>query len=326
MYKIVIAGCGSISNTWLTALAERDDCVIAGLADIVEAHALEKKEKFGLSANVYTSLGAAIGAEKPDIVLDLTPPDVHHEIVTAALRAGCHVFGEKPMSDSLEKAEDMVKCAESSGREYFVMQNYRYNPHIQALRDFIASGRPGKVGHISANFQRGPHFGGFREEMDSPLIADMAIHTFDAARFITGSSPEAVYCHEYNPVWSWYRGDASAMCIFEIESGLKFDYRGSWCVKGLLTHWNSEWRVACENGSIIWDGADRFVYQTEEGEVEEIPAKQMDAHTHAACIDEMLSALKAGKRAPTDCRDNINSVRMVYKAIESSAKKERILI
>ena len=35
--------------------------------------------------------------------------------------------------------------------------------------------------------------------MDSPLVLDMAIHTFDQARFITGANPISVYCHEFNP-------------------------------------------------------------------------------------------------------------------------------
>ena len=56
-----------------------------------------------------------------------------------------------------------------------------------------------------------PTSGGFREEMDSPLLVDMAIHTFDAARYVTGGDPVSVLCTEFNPPWSWYRGAASAV-------------------------------------------------------------------------------------------------------------------
>ena len=41
--------------------------------------------------------------------------------------------------------------------------------------------------------------------MESPLLLDMAIHTFDQARFITGADALSVYCHEFNPAGSWYR-------------------------------------------------------------------------------------------------------------------------
>lgn len=106
---------------------------------------------------------------------------------------------------------------------------------MYAIRDFLRAGLLGGIGQLSANFQLNPHFGGFRDEMESPLIADMAIHTFDAARFIMGKNPVSVYCKEFNPAWSWYKGDANAVCIFEMSDGSVFDYRGSWCANGLCT-------------------------------------------------------------------------------------------
>ena len=49
--------------------------------------------------------------------------------------------------------------------------------------------------------------------MESPLILDMAIHTFDQARFITGADPVSVYCHEFNPPGSWYK-EMQPRCVF----------------------------------------------------------------------------------------------------------------
>ena len=59
-------------------------------------------------------------------------------------------------------------------------------------------------------FFKAPHFGGFREEMAHPLLVDMAIHAFDAARYLLGADPVSVYCEAFNPAWSWYAGDAAA--------------------------------------------------------------------------------------------------------------------
>ncbi len=324
MYKIVLAGCGGISNVWLDILTKREDCVLVGLCDIVPAHAEQQRAKYHLNVPIYEKLSDAIGNTTPDLVIDNTPPDAHYSIVTTALNAGCDVFGEKPMSDTLEHAEAMVACADATGKSYFVMQNYRYAPGIVALKRFIASGIPGAIGHISANFQIGVHFGGFRDEMASPLIADMAIHTFDASRYIAGLNPVAVYAHEYNPSWSWYNGDANAACIFELDNGAVLDYRGSWCAKGLNTSWNSEWRISCEHGGISWDGGSVLRYQTEDGDVQELPIDTDIVTGHAACIGEMFDALANGTRPQTDCRDNIHSIRMVYKAIESARLKQRI--
>ena len=332
MYKILIAGCGGMSNSWIEITKDRTDCEIIGLVDFNINMAKEKNEKYQLNARLYNSIMAALEKEDPDLVFDITVPETHSSVVMAALNAGCNVFGEKPMSDSLSNAEKMVECAELSKKEYFVMQNRRYVPGICALKDFLNSEQLGKIGQISSNFQLGPHFGGFRDEMDSPLIADMAIHTFDAARYITGKNAVSVYCHEYNPSWSWYKGNASAVCIFEMEDGSVFDYRGSWCANGLNTSWESEWHISCAEGAVFWDGADKLHYEAaaeSDGKaalLKEIKPRAMKLVGHAACIDEMFNALTNGTRPQTDCRDNINSIRMVYKAIESARKNTKIML
>ncbi|MCL2665031.1 MAG: Gfo/Idh/MocA family oxidoreductase [Defluviitaleaceae bacterium] len=327
MHKIIIAGCGGISNAWINVLLKRGDAKIAGLADILPQRAVSQNEKYGLGCNTYASLTEALAGEPDaDIVIDNTPPDRHRQIVTEALRAGRHVFGEKPMSDNLEDAEAMVACAAKTGKKYFVMQNYRYNAQITSLRDFLASGELGRVGHIKADFFTGPRFGGFRDEMGSPLIADMAIHTFDEARYITGADAKSVYCHEYNPMWSWYRGAACASAVFEMTSGIVFGYHGSWCALGLNTSWNAEWHILCEKGSAAWVGP-RLEYQTESGEVRPVPFKPYErGEGHESCIDDMFCALQNGTEPPTGCGSNINSVRMVMKAQESAKSKAKICI
>ncbi len=117
------------------------------------------------------------------------------------------------------------------------------------------AGTIGRVGYVGADFFLGPHFGGFREAMESPLILDMAIHTFDQARFITGADPVSVYCQEFNPPGSWYAGNASAICIYEMSDGSVFCYRGSWCAEGAPTSWEAAWRVTGEQGTALWDGS-----------------------------------------------------------------------
>lgn len=65
---------------------------------------------------------------------------------------------------------------------------------------------------IHADFFIGAHFVGFRERMEHPLLLDMAIHTFDQARFLLGSAKaETALCMAFNPASSWYDGCASAI-------------------------------------------------------------------------------------------------------------------
>lgn len=341
MYKIIVAGCGAMSDQWIETVMKRNDCKIVGFVDINSDRANAKKKKYNLDSDIYTNISDALEKKDANLVFDITTPESHFDTVTTALKAGCNVFGEKPMSDSLENAEKMVMCSDKTKKEYFVMQNRRYISKLYSLKKFLQSQTLGNIGNVSANFQLNPHFGGFREEMNNPLIVDMAIHTFDAARFITGKNPISVYCHEFNPSWSWYKGNASAICIFEMEDGCLFDYRGSWCANGLNTSWESEWRISCEKGAAFWDGADKLIYEltatslnktgtSVENEmvpsILDIPSMQLELESHAACITEMFDALESGIRPQTDCRDNINSIKMVYKAVESARERELIML
>ena len=119
----------------------------------------------------------------------------------------------------------------------------------------------GKITTVECGFFLGAHFGGFRDHMEHVLLLDMAIHTFDAARYITDANPAAVYCREWNPTGSWYDHDASAIAVFEMSDGIVYTYRGSWCSEGLNTTWECDWRIIGERGTITWDGADAFACQ-----------------------------------------------------------------
>jgi predicted dehydrogenase len=193
---------------------------IAGVVDLHLEAAAGQVLKYGLDCKPSTSLGRTLGRTRPDFVVDLTVPEAHCAVTCRALRAGCHVIGEKPMAASMREARRMVRASEETGKLYMVSQSRRWDSRHETLRRTVASGEIGAVTTINCDFYLGAHFGGFRDEMASPLILDMAIHHFDLARFFTGLDPVAVYAKEFNPRGSWYRGDVAASCIFEMTPGL----------------------------------------------------------------------------------------------------------
>lgn len=88
---------------------------------------------------------------------------------------------------------------------------------------------------LDADFYLVAHFDGFRTEMDHVLLLDMAIHTFDQARYISGQDAEHDYAADWNPSGAWYRHGANAVAFFKMTDGVRFSYRGSWCAEGLNT-------------------------------------------------------------------------------------------
>lgn len=335
-FKVVVVGCGGMANTWVNYVKGRKDVQIVGFVDLNKEHALRFAEKHDLQVNAYVELKKAIAETGATLVLDMTIPEAHKQITVTALEAGCDVLGEKPMASSMEEALLMLKTAEATGRYYAVMQNRRYLSKIRSLRQMISDGNIGQLGFVNADFFMGAHFGGFRDAMAHPLILDMAIHTFDQARFITGADPVSVYCHEFNPTGSWYEGNAAAVCIFEMSDGSVFCYRGSWCAEGAPTSWEANWRISGSKGTAIWDGntepyceivkpVDEHVFMNEFEKIEAEPV-QMNNEGHYGCLDEMFQALIEGRKAETDCSDNIKSMQMVFGAIESTVNGRKVTL
>lgn len=336
--KILLVGCGSISRAWLRTLQQEENVQLVGLVDILPENAIKLAQEFNLSSvKIDKQLAPVLKTTQPDIVFDCTLPEAHVSITLTALRYGCHVLGEKPMADSMQNARKMVAAAQKANKFYAVTQTRRYLHQIQSLTDFLKKGSIGEITTINSDFYLGPHFGGFRDEMEHVLLLDMAIHTFDQARMLAGADPLAVYCKEWNPVHSWYQHGASAIAIFEMTKGIIFTYRGSWCAEGLNTSWEAEWRVVGTNGSASWDGFSRltaqipqpgneFIRKTLDVSIPVRPVNESTKEGHAGVIHEFLDCVRMGKKPQTICTDNIKSLAMVFGAIESAQKGKRIEI
>lgn len=332
-FRALLVGAGGMGRQWAKNLADCDEVVTAGWVDIQPGAAAQAARELGIEVD-YTGpdLERALAELRPDFLVDVTVPEAHHDVTLTALAAGVPVLGEKPMADSMQRARAMVAAAERAGKLYMVSQSRRYNAQLQALRRLIVE-QVGELGILNADFYLGAHFGGFRDEMPSPLILDMAIHTFDAARYISGADPVAVYCEEFNPPWSWYRGAASATAIFEMNGGLRYTYRGSWCAEGRITSWESEWRAVGPSGTATWDGHNPPVAEVvakrggflSEVEQRAEPVAEI-APGIAGSLRDFLGALRTGATPMGECHDNIKSLAMVFAAIESAASGRRVAI
>lgn len=327
--KAVLVGCGSMSRAWMNASRTVPGLELAGFVDIDLDAARQRAQEYGNPAAIASDdLEAALDETHPDIVFDCTIPEAHMPVTLTALWHGCHVLGEKPMADTLENARKMVDAAQQAGKLYAVVQNRRYDANIRRLKAFLDSGALGQVTTINSDFYIGAHFGGFRDHMEHVLLLDMAIHTFDAARLLSGADPVSVYCKEWNPPGSWYDHDASAVAVFEMTGGIVYTYRGSWCADGLPTTWESEWRIIGQQGSARWLGDDRMVAQVVADTGGFMSAYQdavippapngAKADGHAGIIRDFVDSLRAGTTPETVCTDNIKSLAMVFGAIESA--------
>lgn len=328
-----------MAKGWLKAIANtpdiRSNVTVVGLVDVNPAAAQALADEFGLTdAVIGTDLEKVLAKTAADMVFDVVIPSARHQVVTTALSHGCHVLSEKPMASSIEEGRSLIAKAAAAGKIHAVVQNRRFISGIRRIRSLVESGALGDLTAIHCDFFIGAHFGGFREQMDNVLLLDMAIHTFDAARFVADKVPVAVYCHESNPRGSWYAQGAAASAIFEFADDVTFTYRGSWVAEGANTSWESRWRIIGTRGTLLWDGADDFqagIVTASEGflrPAEPIsvpqPANEAETHGHASVIAGFLDAIRTGGKPETVSDDNINSLAMVFAAIESARTRQRV--
>ncbi|MDX2064924.1 MAG: Gfo/Idh/MocA family oxidoreductase [Fimbriimonadaceae bacterium] len=331
--RAILVGAGGMGQTWARNLADHPSVELAAWVDVrpgAAAAAIESHRLGGVTP--YDSVEKALAEAGADFLVDVTPPEVHHDVTLAALAAGLPVLGEKPMAANMSQARAMVAASERADKLYMVSQSRRYNAQLQAFRRYVQSDL-GELGMLNADFYIGAHFGGFRDTMESPLILDMAIHTFDQARFVAGRDAVSVYAEEFNPRWSWYSGDASASALFEMEDGVRFNYRGSWCAEGCHTSWDADWRAVGSRGTIKWEqnGAptgERVAGDTGFFRALEPVSPTVDPIEEgiAGSLAEFIAALNGGPTPNGECHDNIRSLAMVFAVKASAATGTRVRI
>jgi len=173
-----------------------DMAVVAGRSpEAVEAAAA----KLGW-ASTETDWKALVARDDVDLVDICTPGDTHAEIAIAALEAGKHVLCEKPLANSVEEAEAMVRAAEASDGLAMVGFTYRRVPAIQLARTLVADGRIGTVRHVRAQYlqdwiadpQAPLSWRLDKQKAGSGALGDIGAHVIDLAQFVTGESVTGV--------------------------------------------------------------------------------------------------------------------------------------
>lgn len=319
--RVVVVGAGGMGRAWLRTVEESPSVELAGIVDLDLDAARAAAAAIGrpdLPVGAGTAaLASDVGAQA---IINVTVPAAHHPVTTEALAAGLPVLGEKPVASTVAQGLSLAAAAELHGQLFMVSQSRRYNRHLFEAKRLSSS--LGSVGIVSAEFFKAPHFGGFRDAMDHPLLLDMAIHQFDMARFLLDADPVSVFCEEYNPSWSWYRGDAGSTAIFEMTRGQRFVFTGSWCSPGQETSWNASWRISGEHGTVLWDGDNDPVSSL----AHDAGSSHDPGQEIAGSLRDFVAAVRSGSTPMGRVHQNIMSLAMVEAAILSAATGSRVSV
>ena len=131
MLKIGVFGVGHLGKFHLNNWKEIPGVELVGFFDPNDQQAQDVEQKYGLQR--FTNIDSLINAcDAVDIV---APTDHHFHLCQHAIRAGKHVFVEKPLAETLEEARELVKLAQESGIKCQVGHVERFNPAFVAVKD-----------------------------------------------------------------------------------------------------------------------------------------------------------------------------------------------
>lgn len=143
---------------------------------------------------------AMIRETRPETIIVTTMDRTHDEYIVRALRAGCDVITEKPMTIDEPRALRILDAIEETGRQVRVAFNYRYAPHHSKVRELLMNGTIGEVFSVHFEWLLNTEHGAdyfrrwHREKRNSGgLLVHKSTHHFDLMNFWLNSYPQRVY-------------------------------------------------------------------------------------------------------------------------------------
>jgi len=164
-YRTAVVGTGWWGTNILREAIWSERCEVAALCDVDQAELQrclgEVKKICSQTPRLYhPDHREMLQKEMPEVVIVATPDHWHPLIMIDAVKAGAHVYVEKPISHTVLEGRAMVKAARGADRVVQVGTHRRVSPHNVSGRKFIREGKAGKIGMVRAFV----HYGGGKEE------------------------------------------------------------------------------------------------------------------------------------------------------------------
>ncbi len=325
--RILIAGLGSIGRRHLrNLLALGEDDIL-----LYRTHHSTLPEDELAGFVVERELAAAL-AHRPDAVIVANPTSLHLEVAIAAARLGCHLLLEKPISHSLEGADELQKAVTQGGGEVLVGFQFRFHPGLQKIKELLSAsasiiGRP-----LSARAHWGEYLPGWhpwedyrqaysaRADLGGGVILTLC-HPLDYLRWLFG---------EVEAVWAFAGrlGDLEIEVEDTAEIGLRF---ASGVIASVHLDYNQRpsahyLEIVGTLGTIRWDNSDGAVQVYTPAQHLTFPAPPAFERNDLflAEMRHFLAVARRETRPACTLEDGIQALRLAL-AAHQSAREERLI-
>ena len=236
--RVGVIGAGAIAQAChMPGYAKDDRVELAAFTDIAPARHREVRETFGELA-AYTDYRKMLKEQQLDVVSVCTPNKYHAPAAIAALKAGCHVLCEKPMSVNLREADRMMEAAKAARKKLMVGFTHRLMSGPGKCSELLKKRALGKPFMMRVRFAHGgPHPGWAKdpntfydpETAAGGAMLDMGIHAIDLCLWLFGPvvsiSAKTATLAKKIPV------DDNAVMLLEFKSGALGYIEAGWTSK-----------------------------------------------------------------------------------------------
>lgn len=191
--RILVVGCGNMGASHAKAYHDMPEFEICGLVARGESK-VKLNQSLQSDYPLFTDLHEALQRSKPDAVCISTYPDTHEAFALAALEAGCHIFIEKPLADTVIGCERIIAKAKEKDKKVVVGYILRHHPSwIRFIEESQNLGKP-LVMRMNLNQQSQGFMWDVHRNLMKSLspIVDCGVHYIDVMCQMTRSKPLSV--------------------------------------------------------------------------------------------------------------------------------------
>lgn len=257
-----------------------------------------------------------------EVVYVITPNGLHKEYVLAALKAGKHVFCEKPFATNEADCQEMVDAAKKAGKLLGLGYRCHFDAYNNAVVKALRDGEVGKIKLITGEFGFNvnvnvPH-GKWR--VDKKLagggpLPDIGVYAVNAARFLTGEEPSAASGLIYSSDDPRFK-EVEETCMFQFQfpSGIQAQFASSYSISG-----SNRYRVVGTKGWIELEPAIHYDHnQIRRSAKGELPVDLGDHFVRM--MDDFSDSVITGRKPKSTGEDGLLDVKYIEAIYKSAAE------
>jgi predicted dehydrogenase len=320
--KIAMIGCGWVNGKHAGHLSTlKDEVDLVAFVDPSTSRAEEMARQYGApDARIFGSHEALFQEIKPDCVVVGIPPFAHSGQVEEAARRGVHIFIEKPIALTTEKAWQMADLCEKNSIVTQVGFMYRFGAVAQRVKELSLSGAAGTIGLMSARyFCNSLHTEWWRsKEKSGGQVFEQAIHMIDLMRYFLGDAVTAYSLQNnlfHREVKDYTVEDVSGTVFGFQNGGIGVLYASNGAIPN---RWEYDFRLVAKKLTVQADDANHALITYTAGSEVRTETVSSDQDVYDMEMDQFLAAVRTGAPTTTPMREGAMTVAMAAAAMKSA--------